>query len=154
MSDLAQTLAAHPRFRWVAGICIDSPQGCDWIRGVDADGCPNVFDYACVDPERLRRGVCADIDDPAPEELADEGDDHIKLDDPATGGVLFGLLVEACGRHRRILLALNPERSTGDAVEVVVRSWKGVLVASGRGAALGEACAKALLSVWSTHDAR
>ena len=43
MTALARQLTADARFQLVNGMCFETPNGADWIAGIDADWNPHVF---------------------------------------------------------------------------------------------------------------
>lgn len=151
MSDLARTLVANPRFRWMPGLSVgaDGGAGNDWISGTDADG--NVFVFGFwIDGDALREGrvVLANPTDVEPDQIPSAA--TLDPSDPATAGILLAMLYMESAR-----VSLTMENIDGFTLVVHLNDESRRLplqphyTETFRGDDLGEACAKALIAVWA-----
>lgn len=150
MSDLAQRLVAHPRWRWQPGMLarwVMNVAGYDYeLAAGSADRVmearPDLL-FVAVHPEGMSRRVI----ELWPKRAVPD------LTEPATAGWLHSMLVEAWREGAPELRAIDIEQHLANGafegdVRVVLLAPVERESVSFHGPCLGEACAAALLWVW------
>ncbi len=137
--QVAEALAAHPRWEWREGIGAVVKPGLRWAG--EKVRIQNVYGAS-----RATRGCTVTIwPVPIPHESWERGEVSprmllVNFADPATAGVLLGMLPE---RQLRVE-HWAPDPALGQPARWVVRCH----ACSGIGDTLGGACARALLELW------